>query len=156
MLALVTPDFIGSEYCDQEVGYVMGRGLPILAAMKGATPHGFVGKWQGLPVKGGATAALELAETVFDTLAMHDRSKRAIVRSVIHRFATSRNFEEAKWNTGHLLDIPKELWTPQMVEEVEVAAQENLQLKERFWGTGNVPKAIKDHFDKMFDRKHCR
>jgi TIR domain-containing protein len=152
MLALVTPDFIGSEYCDQEVGWVMGHNLPILAAMKGATPHGFVGKWQGLPVKSGPTAALELAETVFDTLATHDRSKYAIARSIVYRFVNSRNFEEAKWNTGHLLEISKELWTPQMVEEVEVAVQENLQLKERFWGIGTVPKAIKDHFDKMFDR----
>jgi len=152
LLALVTPDFISSKYCDQEVGYVMGRNLPVLAAMMGAKPHGFVGKWQGLPVKSGPTAAIELAETVFDTLGTHDRSKHAIARSIVYRFAHSGNFDEAKWNTGHLLDIPKELWTPQMVEEVEVAVQENLQLKERFWGTGNVPEAIQDHFDKMFDR----
>ena len=152
MLALVTPDFIPSEYCDQEVGYVMGRGLPILAAMKGAKPHGFVSKWQGVPVGDGPSAVPQLAEAVFDALVHHDRSKHAIARSIVYRFVNSRNFDEAKRNTEHLLQIPRDLWTPEMVEEAERATVENPQVRERYWSIGTVPEAIKAHFDKMFDR----
>lgn len=47
-VALMTPDFHESEWTDQEVGYAVGRGVPIIAAKLGRTPYGFLGKFQAL------------------------------------------------------------------------------------------------------------
>lgn len=48
----MTPDFLSSKWCDQEVGVAVGRnklGVPVRA---GSDPRGFVGKYQGVSAKG--------------------------------------------------------------------------------------------------------
>jgi hypothetical protein len=68
MLAMVTPDFIESEFCDQEVGYAMGRGLLVIALMRGAKPYGFVSKWQGMPGDDeGEGAGTRLGTRIYET-----------------------------------------------------------------------------------------
>lgn len=52
MTAIVTPDFIQSKWCDQEVGIAFGRGKLVIPLRKGADPHGFLGKYQGLQTTG--------------------------------------------------------------------------------------------------------
>jgi hypothetical protein len=48
-VALMTPDFHDSNWTDQEVGFAVSRGVPIIAARLGLDPYGFIGKFQGLP-----------------------------------------------------------------------------------------------------------
>lgn len=47
-VALMTKDFHDSEWTDQEVGYAVARGVPIIAAKLGRDPYGFIGKFQAL------------------------------------------------------------------------------------------------------------
>jgi len=42
MLALLTPDFKGSKWTDQEIGYVFGRNIPIICVKMGLEPYGFI------------------------------------------------------------------------------------------------------------------
>ncbi len=152
MLVLDTPDFIASEYCDQEVGFAMGRGLLIVAVMQGATPHGFVSKWQGLPGEEGEGAATRLGTGIYDILIDHEKSRAKMADATVNRYANSTSFENAKANTRRLLQIPKELWTDAMVEEVERASADNTQLAGAFWGKGRVPIAVSSHLDDLLDR----
>jgi hypothetical protein len=48
-VALMTPDFHDSNWTDQEVGFALGRRVPIIAAKMGRDPYGFIGKFQALP-----------------------------------------------------------------------------------------------------------
>jgi hypothetical protein len=48
-VALMTPDFHDSNWTDQEVGFALGRRVPIIAAKMGKDPYGFIGKFQALP-----------------------------------------------------------------------------------------------------------
>lgn len=48
-IALLTEDFHKSLWTDQEVGYAVARGVPIIAVKLGADPYGFIGKFQALP-----------------------------------------------------------------------------------------------------------
>ena len=50
MLAYVTPDFETSKWCDQEIGWALGRELVVLPLKVGADPYGFFGTYQALPV----------------------------------------------------------------------------------------------------------
>jgi len=46
--ALLTDGFHDSYWTDQEVGYALARGVPIVAVRLGRDPYGFLGKFQGL------------------------------------------------------------------------------------------------------------
>jgi hypothetical protein len=47
-VALMTPDFHDSLWTDQEVGYALGRNVPIIAVKLGSDPYGFIGRFQAL------------------------------------------------------------------------------------------------------------
>ncbi len=47
-VALMTEGFHDSNWTDQEVGYAVARGVPIIAVRLGQDPYGFIGKFQGL------------------------------------------------------------------------------------------------------------
>lgn len=47
-VALLTDAFHESLWTDQEVGFAVGRGVPIIAVKLGRDPYGFIGKFQAL------------------------------------------------------------------------------------------------------------
>ncbi len=47
-VALLTENFHDSNWTDQEVGYALARGVPIIAVKLGKDPYGFIGKFQAL------------------------------------------------------------------------------------------------------------
>lgn len=47
-VALMTADFHDSDWTDQEVGYAIARGVPIIAVNLARIPYGFIGKFQAL------------------------------------------------------------------------------------------------------------
>jgi hypothetical protein len=47
-VALLTDNFHNSDWTDQEVGYALGRGVPMIAVKLGKDPYGFIGKFQAL------------------------------------------------------------------------------------------------------------
>jgi hypothetical protein len=47
-VALLTSKFHDSEWTDQEVGYAMGQGVPLICVKLEQDPYGFIGKFQAL------------------------------------------------------------------------------------------------------------
>ena len=47
-VALMTPNFHDSLWTDQEVGYALGRSVPVICVKLGMDPYGFIGKFQAL------------------------------------------------------------------------------------------------------------
>jgi hypothetical protein len=47
-VALMTESFHDSHWTDQEVGYAVAQGVPIIAVRLGKDPYGFIGKFQAL------------------------------------------------------------------------------------------------------------
>lgn len=47
-VALMTDDFHNSDWTDQEVGYALARGVPMIAVRLGMYPYGFIAKFQAL------------------------------------------------------------------------------------------------------------
>src|SRR5271156_2362587 len=66
LAAIITTDFVASRWCDQEVGFAFGRQKLVVPLCKDATPHGFLGKYQGCKTQGQLASAV--AEQVFDLL----------------------------------------------------------------------------------------
>lgn len=47
-VALLTKNFHESDWTDQEVGFALGRGVPVICVKLGLNPYGFIGKFQAL------------------------------------------------------------------------------------------------------------
>lgn len=47
-VAILTDKFHESLWTDQEVGFALGRGVPLVAVKLGRDPYGFIGKFQAL------------------------------------------------------------------------------------------------------------
>ncbi len=60
-VALLTEGFHESEWTDQEVGFALVRGIPVVSVRLGRDPYGFIGKFQALAASW-ETAPIELAK----------------------------------------------------------------------------------------------
>jgi hypothetical protein len=151
LAALVTKDLIRSEYCDQEIGFAMGRGLVVIPIRQEADPHGFFGKYQGAPGANGSYAAWTISDGIFAALIKNPKTKGKMGPAIVKRYCTSTSFDYARKNTAYLLDLPKDMWTDEMVETVNRAGSENSQLKDGVWlGTNQrIPDVVSKHLDKL-------
>jgi hypothetical protein len=76
-IALMTQDFHDSYWTDQEVGYALARGVPIIPVRMGRDPYGFLGKFQAL------TTSWELApEGIVKLLINNDRMLSAYLKAL--------------------------------------------------------------------------
>lgn len=67
LLAYLTPGFAASLWCNQEVGWALGRGSLALSVRLGEDPRGFAGRFQAVAGRDGRPVGI--AERVFNALA---------------------------------------------------------------------------------------
>lgn len=94
LTAIITPDFIQSKWCDQEVGIAFGRGKLVIPLRKGADPHGFLGKYQGLQTHG--LDAPNVAEDLVDILIEHNLTEQRMADALVDRLTSSNTYQNAK------------------------------------------------------------
>jgi len=128
LTALVSDDFVRSQWCDQEVGHCLARRVPIVPVRLGVDPHGFIAKFQAARVEHPHTAPW-VADGIFRALARHAALRELMVAPVVHRFAATRNFDGARANFPLLQEVSAELWTRDLVELAERALEGNSQLR---------------------------
>lgn len=76
LLAYLTPGFAASWWCNQEVGWALGRGSLALSVRLGEDPRGFAGRFQAVP--GGDGNPVGIAERVFSALAANQATAARI------------------------------------------------------------------------------
>jgi hypothetical protein len=154
LAALVTKDLINSAYCDQEVGFAMGRRIVVIPVRQEADPHGFFAKYHGAPGDQGPYGHWMIADGIFDALIRNSKTKDKMGPAVVRRYCTSKSFDRARENTQFLIDMHKEMWTDQMVDEVEKAGGENSQLDLGVWTPTQqrIPDFVSEHLDGLLDR----
>lgn len=74
LCAILESDFIKSPWCDQEVGWAMGRDVVCIPISKKQMPYGFLGKVQAIKVGEGMTVA-EVAKKVFEAICNNEKSR---------------------------------------------------------------------------------
>lgn len=77
LAALLIADFHNSDWTDQEVGFALGRGVPIVPVKLGQDPCGFIGKSQALPCTW-ETAAKEITKILVKQEKMMDAYIQAV------------------------------------------------------------------------------
>jgi hypothetical protein len=153
LAALLTEDFVASKWCDQEIGYAVARGILIVAIRQGADPHGFIGKYQAVPGDATPLAAHSIGTRIFETLRTNDMTRAKMPPALVHAYAHSSSYDDARANLGRLKQIPGEHWTDDLVQTAERAGQENSQLYDGVWYGEKIPAVLTSHLDELLDRE---
>ena len=64
LVALLLENFHASNWTDQEIGFAMGRGVPVYSVRFGQDPYGFIGRFQTF--NGNQKVAAALSRELFD------------------------------------------------------------------------------------------
>jgi TIR domain len=124
--ALLTDDFHDSDWTDQEVGFALARGVPVVAVQMGRLPYGFIGKFQALRADW-QTAA----EGIVKLLINHDRMFSAYVQALR---------KCSGWDIGNVLAriLPGiERASEQQIDELIAANNDNSEVRYSFGFRGN-------------------
>ncbi len=127
-VALLTAKFHDSEWTDQEVGFALARGVPIIAVRLEKDPYGFIGKFQGL-----SSSWPTSAEDIVKILIKNDRMFSAYVQAL--RMCPD-------WNAGNVLAgaLPGiELLNTHQIDELVAAFNETSELRGSFGFNGKNP-----------------
>ena len=144
-VALVTPDFRESKWCDQEVGFCLARSMLVVPLTRDVDPHGFLSEFQGVKLNENthpSTAAIN----VFKILATRAETRNRMVPSVVRRYSASKTLDNTVETYQLLSSIPKDAWTKELVYEVKAAGFRNKYVKQATLKNGT---RVTDAVDKM-------
>lgn len=134
LVALVHPDFIHSAWCDQEIGYALGRGIPVFTVGLGAAPHGFVSRFQSFSGKG--KIPTQIASELFNAALSHKKLQGRMADVVIDLFVESGSFSTAKERVSYVEQL--KIWDPSYTDRIKKALKDNSQI----YGSWGVPEQI--------------
>jgi hypothetical protein len=134
LVALLHDEFHESNWTDQEIGFAMGRGVPVSAISLGQTPYGFIGRFQAFP--GMSKSAAVLAGELFDSYRKNKQTQGRMADLVVSLFEGSGSFAEAKTHAGWLGELTT--WEPSFTKRIRAAVKDNRQVS----GSFGVPERV--------------
>ncbi len=134
LVALLHENFHVSNWTDQEIGFAMGRGVPVYSVRFGQDPYGFIGRFQAF--NGNKKSAFALARELFDAYRKSKQTQRRMSEILVAIFEQSGSFAEAKSLIGYLEEL--ELWEPSFATRIRSAAKNNSQIS----GSWGVPERV--------------
>lgn len=144
MCAMVTPEFVESRWCDQEVGFALARGILIVPMKIGTDPHGFIAKLQAITIPDHTTPYM-VADGLFDILARHPTTAETLMPAIVRRYVNSDSFDNTRAAFVLLETIQRSAWIDAMVEQVERASSLNSQVGDAVLPGGRkVPDAVRE------------
>ena len=148
-VAIMTDGFHDSLWTDQEVGFALARGVPVIALRMGKDPYGFLGKFQAL-----STDWDDAPEGIVRLLINRDRMFRAYLQAL--RDCTG-------WNDGNAMSriLPAiERLTEQQIDELVAVCNDNSEIRYSFGFRGNKPSQYGDglipHLHRLGRRRFAR
>jgi hypothetical protein len=134
LVALLHPKFHSSNWTDQEIGFAMGRSLPVFAVRLGQDPYGFIGRFQAF--SGLEKSTEKIARELFDSYRKNKQSQRRMAENLVCLFEDSSSFANAKARIGYLEEI--EFWQSSLTMRIEAALAANSQIS----GSWGVPERV--------------
>ena len=93
LVALLHVGFHESNWTDQEIGFAMGRGVPVFSVRFGQDPYGFIGKTQAF--QGVEKEPIEIAEELFDAYRSNKQTQGKMAEALLRLFVRSGSFAQA-------------------------------------------------------------
>ena len=103
LVALLTSEFRNSQWTDQEIGFALGRGVPVISVRLGMDPYGFIGKYQAILGGNKTPNALadEIARTFFKNSGLGDKRIDLYLKRLRH----AGSFDTANGLFTHLSEF---------------------------------------------------
>jgi hypothetical protein len=134
LVALIHPGFVDSKWCDQEIGFALGRGIPVFTVRCGADPHGFASRFQAF--NGNGKTPLQISEELFEASVTHKKLQAKMADILIDLFVNSGNFNAAKSRVSYLERL--KVWDPSYSVRITKAVKNNSQIS----GSWGVPDQV--------------
>ncbi len=126
MLALITDDFVDSVFCNQEVGFALGKGIPVTSIkLENADPPGFISSFQALRgnISDPASSVGDVFKLVADAVGQGDK----VVDGLLQAFVEAPSFIDAQERFNRLADVTTSL-TRRQVKRLVAGFNQNNQL----------------------------
>lgn len=103
-LVFLHPGFKESAWCPQEVGWLLGRHVPVIPLNFGVTPYGPLGKLQAGPERSSVPSAV--ADKILERLLHQETLREGLTASLVKAMGTSGSFNRTDriWRHLHELD----------------------------------------------------
>ncbi|MBL3518907.1 toll/interleukin-1 receptor domain-containing protein [Arcobacter lanthieri] len=118
IVVILMEGFKESNWCDQEVGFAVGKDTLIIPIKKDLDPYGFIAKYQA--INGNNKNVGEVAQEVFTAIIKHSKSKNKMLSILTNLVGKSTNVSDAIKRINILINIsniPEELLV-QMLEQI--------------------------------------
>ncbi|MDE0534433.1 MAG: toll/interleukin-1 receptor domain-containing protein [Albidovulum sp.] len=118
MLAFVTNDLHSSVWTNQEIGFALGRKIPIVSLkLQSQDPRGFIGKQQALKCRYNDVGAA--TPKIYKVLADKLGNRERLQTSLISAFLSSPSFDEAKRRFDCMKNVVDSLSEAEVAEITE-------------------------------------
>lgn len=139
LVALLHIGFHESNWTDQEIGFAMGRGVPVFSIRFGQDPYGFIGKTQAF--QGDSKDAGEIALELFDAYRINKKTQGKMSEVLLGMFIKSATFAQAKTRIGYLEEL--ETWDADFADRIKDATELNSQISGSWGVSERVAKLAK-------------
>jgi hypothetical protein len=134
LVALLHEDFHQSKWTDQEIGYAMGRKVPVYSVRCGEDPYGFIGRFQAF--NGKNATPKKIAGEIYAALCKNGSTQNKMGDALVGAFIESDSFSEAQDRMAALQRI--QVWDSTYAKRLRDAVESNSQLRYAF----NVPDKV--------------
>lgn len=143
LVALLADDARASAWVDQECGWAMARGVPIISVDIGMVPYGFFGRYQALPGRG--RGAAEIAYEVFRILLANGSAYWTLVEGLVANLERSESFKEANLRFRLLERLAPQGLAEDHLDRIEAAFRESSQVAGAFDVQRGVQQLLASH-----------
>jgi hypothetical protein len=141
MLVYLTDDFHESVWTNQEVGFALGRNIPVISLKLGVTdPRGFIGERQAL--KSNQHDTLQTVLDIYTLIAEKLGNKHRLQTALINAFCVSHDFTKTKNRFDRMSRVVETL-TEDDVTVITKAFHENSQLYKAWHLVSNNNRLIR-------------
>jgi len=144
LVALMHPDFHSSQWCDQEVGWALGRNIPVAAIRRQSdqrTPDGFLEERQDISIGSGqsrpeAHIAWKIFMLILNDSRTHEKGQRALAEAMVKSFS----FDNTRALWPLIEQEPR--WESDQLRRMEYAVSTNSQVYGAFLGPVDIPTLV--------------
>ena len=130
LIGLLHEGFRDSAWCDQEVGFALGRGIPVVPVSFDLNPYGLCGSVQAVTDQASQSSA-RLAEKLVSVLLKDERTSAKLAQVIVDRLVDARSYDEANALSVFLSKRSRFL-TKDHTERLREAEKVNCQLRDSF------------------------
>lgn len=154
MVAVLHEKFHESQWCDQEVGWALGRGVPVLPVRRqpntGPRYDGFMEEHQDLvlgPVSQFGSGEHWLAERIFNAVVTDPKTRTVGIKALAEAFVNSTSFDNTRRLWAVIAAVDQ--FGSDQLRRLEYAVQTNRQVYDANVDGVFVPDLVKQLIDKF-------